>query len=315
MGGTRFLGPALIRNLAKDNVEITLFNRGNNYNNKLPRNIRRIRGDRRYIESMSVLSQATYDLVYDLCCFNRKDALNLLTNIRPPRHLVFLSSAAVYKKPKIFPLTEDSETGEWDSFGNYGTQKVEAENEFIAYTQKYKTKLTIFRPVYLLGKNNYFDRENFYFSRILNNDPILVPGKGNALIQFAFLEETAKAFKLIPQRQTQNIEILNVAGNEYISLKEFILLCAQIAKKAPILIELDTKRYKLNEEHFYDDFYPFPNLTFIVSNQKLSSRYGFRFASLPKGLKSIYKSWRKKWNGKTNKYPMELDILSKFQSI
>lgn len=311
IGGTRFIGPALIKRLNKDKCEITIFNRGNDYNQNLPKEIIYIKGDRRNISTMKVLLSKKYDLIYDLCCFNPTDASNLLTNIQPTAHIVFLSTAATYEKPLIYPLTEESRLGEWDSFGDYGTLKVKAENKFISYAKKHNLKLTIFRPVYLLGKNNYFDRENFYFSRLLNNDHILVPGNGSALIQFSFLEETASAFKEIPTRQKEQIEILNMSGDDYISVIDFVRLCSVISKKKAKIINLDTKKFDLLEEHFYDDFYPFPNLTFIVSNSKIIHKYQFEFKPLLNGMSEIYKHWLKSWNGKTKKYPLENKILQK----
>lgn len=311
IGGTRFIGPALIDNLLGEDVRITVFNRGTKYNAFLPSCVKHIKGDRRDTKTMKILAKEKYDLVYDLCCFNQTDAVNLLENIQPTSHLVFLSTAAVYKKPLIYPLTEESVLGEWDSFGDYGTQKVDAEKKFESYAKKYGLKLTIFRPVYLLGKGNYFDRENYYFSRIINKDSILIPGKGNAVIQFAFLEETASAFKLVPQKQTEQIEILNIAGDDYISVKDFIVLCADIVNKTPNFIELDTKRFELDEEHFYDDFYPFPNLTFIASNKKITQKYGIKFKPLYAGLHDIYLDWKKRWNGKTNIYSHEQEIFKK----
>ncbi len=313
IGGTRFLGPALINNLLKqdNNIKITVFNRGTNYNTVLPAKVKHIKGDRRAIETMKVLTEENYDLIYDLCCFNRIDATNLLKNIQPTAHVVFLSTTAVYKKPRIYPLTETSELGEWDSFGDYGTQKVDAENEFQSFAKKHGLKLTILRPVYLLGDNNYFDRENYFFSRIISGNPILVPGRGNALIQFAFLKETAIAFSLIPQNQKEQIDVLNIAGNDYISLKDFILMCSDMVEEKANIVEIDTKKYGLDEEHFYDDFYPFPNLTFIASNQKITQKYGVKFEPLNEGLHDIYLKWKKNWNGKTKLYTLEKELLHK----
>lgn len=311
IGGTRFVGPALIKLLNKPNNKISIFNRGNDYNQHLPNNIEKLRGDRRNLTTMHILKKEKYDLIYDLCCFNKTDASNLLHNIQPTADIVFLSTAAVYKKPEFYPLNENSRLGEWSSFGDYGTSKVEAEKEFIRYANNNRRKLTIFRPVYLLGKNNYFDRENYYFSRILNNDPILMPGNGKALIQFAFLDETALAFSIVPGKQKDRVEILNIGGDEYISVKGFIELCSKIAKKEARLIKLNTDEFNLEEEHFYDDFYPFPNLVFIVDNSRIKRKYNIKFMNLELGVKKIYRDWVKKWNKQTIKYPLEINILKK----
>lgn len=309
IGGTRFIGPELIQNLLKEKCEVTVFNRGNDYNITLPSSVIHITGDRRKPETMKEISKKRYDFVYDLCCFNKVDAKNLLDTIQVPSNIIFLSTAAVYKKPQIYPLYETSPLGDWDSFGDYGTQKVDAENVFQAYTNRHGIKLTIFRPVYLLGNNNYFDRENFYLSRIINGDPILVPGKGNALIQFAFLEETAYAFSIIPKLQSGQIEILNIAGSEYISVRNFINLFSEVTSLEAKVVELDSSRFNMEEEHFYDNIYPFPNLTFIVSNQKIISKYNIDFISLRTGIENIYNKWKQTWSGKTKMYPREIEIL------
>lgn len=317
IGGTRFLGPEIIKELLEkeENIEITVFNRGTDYGNVLPKVVKQMRGDRRDPPTMGTLLKKEYDIIYDLCCFNKTDAQNLLSHIKPTAHIIFLSTAAVYKKPLIYPCTEEYALGEWDSFGDYGTQKVDAEKMFISYAEKHNLKLTIFRPVYLLGKNNYFDRENYYFSRIINNNPILIPGNGNALIQFSFLKETAYAFSTVPFVQKEQIEILNVGGNDYISVKNFVYLCSDIVNKKPNIIEVESKETGLIEEHFYDDFYPFPNLIFIVSNKKLSEKYKFVFEPLNEGMEKIYKDWKKKWNGKTKQYPLELKVIKQLNTI
>jgi len=78
-----------------------------------------------------------------------------------------------------------------------------------------------------------------------------------------------------------------------------------------MIILVDTKRFGLDEEHFYDDFYPFPNLTFIASNKKITQKYGIKFKPLYAGLHDIYLDWKKRWNGKTNIYSLEQEILKK----
>jgi len=311
IGGSRFIGPALVNLINTEDRMITVFNRGNDYGQQLPINIVKIKGDRRDPSTMQILANEKYDLVYDLCCFNKTDALNLLNILQPTANIVFLSTAAVYKKPSLFPIEENSELGEWDSFGDYGTCKAQAEKEFIQFVRRYNLKLTIFRPVYLLGKDNYFDRENYYFSRILNDDPILIPSNGNALIQFAFLEETVRAFAVVPQKQVSQIEVLNVGGDQFVSLVSFVKLCANVARKEAKLVYLDCNAHGLIEDHFYDDFYPFPNLTFIVNNSRIKQVFNFNFQSLESGMQDIFVDWKHKWNGKTKKYPHEIKFLKK----
>lgn len=314
IGGNRFVGPALIKRLHEKDHEITVFNRGNNYGSTLPKSVKHIIGDRREAINMDVLSTEQYNYIYDLCCYNPRDADNLLDVIQPGAQLIFLSTAAVYAKPRIFPLHEGSALGEWDSFGDYGTNKVLAENKFKSYAKRNKTKLTIFRPVYLLGNNNYFDRENYFFSRIEKELPILMPGKGDALIQFAFLNETANAFAEVPIKQQNQLEILNIAGNEYVSLRNFIAICADIVGKEARIIEVDAAAYGLDEAHFYDELYPFPNLHFIASNKRITSEFDIAFHDLESGLQEIYTNWKSHWSGDVVTYPKEIELIKRIMA-
>lgn len=309
VGGTRFLGTQLIPRLLASGDTITVFNRGHDYGFQLPSTVLIIHGDRAKPEDLKKLQQRHYDYIYDMCCFNPDEAKLLLLNISPGAHIIFFSSAAVYETPKIFPLREKSPLGLWPSFGDYGTNKAAAEQVFIEFSLRTGTNLTIFRPTYLLGVNNYFDRENYYFSRVSLGQPILMPGNGKCLIQFGFLNDTAQAFASVPKMQNEQIEILNVAGNDLITLRDFILLCADFVGKQPRIVSFNPPDFKLVEDEFYDDLYPFPNMNFVVSNSRICSRYGQSFTPLDAGLREIYSCWIKNWNGTITLYEQEKKIL------
>lgn len=309
IGGTRFLGPKIIDLLLKRGHEVTIFNRGNSYGPEIPEEVEIIKGDRTKSDDLQVIKNRNFDYVYDMCCYDKDDADKLLKVVDPNAHLIFLSTAAVYKKPSVYPIVESSSLGEWSSFGAYGTNKAEAEAAFARFAERHDSKLTIFRPTYLLGEDNYFDRENYYFSRLKQGSPILVPGNGTALIQFAFLEETAEAFVSVPISQNQQIEILNIGGDQYVTVKGVVELCAKIAGCEANIVQLEPARYDLEEEAFYDDLYPFPNLNFIASNEAIKSRYGTEFEPLEQGLHRLYNAWLKNWDGKVDIYPKETAIL------
>lgn len=316
IGGTRFVGPLLIQDFLSAGFNVTIFHRGNGYINTIDQRVKNIIGDRSHLPSLRKLFKNSYDFVYDMCCYSSEEA-NSLIKVGKGKiaHLVFFSSAAVYKKPITFPLLEDDEKGEWSSFGKYGTNKANAEDDFIRFAKKNNIKLTIFRPVYILGKKNYFDRENYYFSRILCRKPILVSGNGKALIQFCDVEDVVSAFFLIPLSQKVEIEILNVSNDEYISLADFINLCGEIAKVTPKIVYLDCKKYGLDEEHFYDDLYPFPNTSILVSNEKIKRKYNISFKNLKYSLRGVYIDWVKRWDRKVNVSSKEEEILKNLANV
>ena len=308
IGGTRFVGPSLIKNLLNSKDKITVFSRGNNYNNSIDKRVKRIFGDRDVESDLNKLDGKSYDVVYDMCCYNLEQIKKLIPHIKTT-HLVFFSTSAVYKKPIFFPLKENDVTGEWNSFGDYGVNKRSVEKYLLKKGVETGFKITIIRPVYILGENNYFDRENYYFSRLLKNEPILMPGCGQALIQFCFLEDVATALYAIPLNQKKQTEIVNLGSDEYISVIGFINLCAKISQKTPRIMQLNMAELGLDEERFYDNLYPFPNVSLILDNTIAKKVYHISFTPLNSGLKNIYRNWKHTWNGEVIKSEKEMELL------
>lgn len=310
LGGNRFLGPAITERLVHNNDKVTIFNRGNNYNLTINKSARWIKGDRLNIEEINKLRNEKFDIVYDMCAYTPRDIKNSMIVLnKNTQHFVFLSTAAVYEETNIFPIHETAPLGRWDSFGEYGTNKSAVESIYTKWAKKNKKRLTIFRPVYILGKNNYFNRENYYFSRILKKFPILMPSNGNAMIQFTFLEDVAEAFFKIPILQKEQIEVLNLGSDEYITVKGFAELCAKVAQKEITrFIEL-TKRDGIDEKHFNEELYPFPNISLILSNKKMW-KYKIKHTKLEVGLQDIYDDWLKKWDNTVDISNLEKLIIS-----
>lgn len=314
IGGTRFLGPEIIKKNLRLGNKVTIFNRGTDYGRKIPEEVLSIKGNRLNKNNLRKLKDKKYDFIYDMCCYNPEEAELILKEVEPESNIIFLSSAAVYKRTKIFPLYESSELGPWSTFGDYGECKAKIEKIYTKYCKKKNLNLTILRPNYLLGKNNYFDRENYFFSRLLKDQPILIPGSGDSMQQFCFLEDTAKAFIKIPFTQKIQVEIVNIAGKDLISLRDFINICGEIVGKKPHLIKIFNGEFGIEEESFYDELYPFPNVTFITSAQKMTEVYKINPTPLLTGLKEIYKYWIKNWDGKVKFYRQEQKILHKIKA-
>ena len=60
IGGSRFLGPRIILNLLKNGADITLFNRGHSYGQKIPKNVDWIKGDRLNPRDLMQLKKGNY---------------------------------------------------------------------------------------------------------------------------------------------------------------------------------------------------------------------------------------------------------------
>ena len=101
----------------------------------------------------SKISNLNVDVVVDMCLYNI-DQANAVVELFKNKILkyIFISSVAVYKKTKKFPIKENSELGYWDMFGSYGIDKLNVEKYFDSIEDFPYINL---RPTYIIGKNNH----------------------------------------------------------------------------------------------------------------------------------------------------------------
>lgn len=120
IGGTRFIGPYVVRRLADAGHSVTIFNRGQTEAD-LPHDVRRIHGDRRDLSSFSArFKAAAPDVVLDMIPFTEEEARALVQVFKGvARRVVAVSSADVYRayarllrleagEPDPVPLSEDA---------------------------------------------------------------------------------------------------------------------------------------------------------------------------------------------------------------
>ena len=120
IGGSRFVGPLIIDKLVEKGHDITVFNRGktkSQYNN-----VNFVQGDRR--NGFNI--KDSFDVVIDACAYKGDHTKKAINELNFDFYLNF-GTVASYKKTNKFPLTEDSEIGEWPYWGDYNTGKVECE--------------------------------------------------------------------------------------------------------------------------------------------------------------------------------------------
>ena len=119
LGGTRFIGPWVVRFLAADGHEVTVFHRGETETD-LPASVRHIHGDfARFPEHVRALRDGSPEVVLDMVPFLDKDGHGVRRFRGIARRAVVTTSADVYRafgrlwrsepgQPDPVPLTEDS---------------------------------------------------------------------------------------------------------------------------------------------------------------------------------------------------------------
>jgi nucleoside-diphosphate-sugar epimerase len=107
IGGTRFIGPRLVRRLAALGHEVVVFHRGKTQSD-LPAAVRHVVGDRRRLaEHAAELRSLRADVVVDMIAFAEDDARALVSTFGGSAgRLVVLSSGDVYRAFGVFARLE-----------------------------------------------------------------------------------------------------------------------------------------------------------------------------------------------------------------
>ena len=185
LGGTNFLGPAIVQSLLKGGQDVTLFNRGITNPHLFP-GLKKIRGDReKGISGYSDLRSAreNWDVVIDVWPQNPhfvKDAIDSVK--KRTSHYVFISSIAVYNNYVEVGMDESSPRRKGTNYepGNYNLNKVLCEKRV---EEEFPDNFTILRPGAIVGDRDSGPFGTYVLNRIMNRSEMLAPN-ANDPVQF-----------------------------------------------------------------------------------------------------------------------------------
>jgi 2'-hydroxyisoflavone reductase len=177
IGGTRFLGKALVEAAARRGHTITLFNRGQSNPEWFP-NITKIHGDRN--QDLSALAGARWDAVIDTSAYFPRQVRSLLDVIGGKiGHYTFVSSISVYADFSLPGLSEDSAVA---TIADPGIEEVNGETYGALKALCEQTAENTFpggvlslRPGLIVGPFDPTDRFTYWPVRIARGGEILAP--------------------------------------------------------------------------------------------------------------------------------------------
>jgi nucleoside-diphosphate-sugar epimerase len=266
MGGTRFMGLAVVGELLDRGYETIVFNRGT----RTPpwgRDVEAIYGDRDRAEDLVALEGLALDAVIDLSAYRPEQTALLLEVVGDVPHFVHCSTGAVYAPQSALPWPETTPYGPWTVWGEYARAKLACEKLLVA-TRSSSDATTLLRPPFVLGPANYVPREEFVLNRLLDDAEILLPGDGKAVQHFVSTKQIAEMFvNALERRSAGGIEAYNVAPHGNLaSLEGFVLLCAEVAEREPRVRRLG----RAAEERPFDPaecVFPFPNENYVLDGR------------------------------------------------
>eukprot|EP00199_Chlamydomonas_sp_CCMP681_P001772 CAMPEP_0119101704 /NCGR_PEP_ID=MMETSP1180-20130426/681_1 /TAXON_ID=3052 ORGANISM="Chlamydomonas cf sp, Strain CCMP681" /NCGR_SAMPLE_ID=MMETSP1180 /ASSEMBLY_ACC=CAM_ASM_000741 /LENGTH=359 /DNA_ID=CAMNT_0007085867 /DNA_START=75 /DNA_END=1154 /DNA_ORIENTATION=+ len=259
MGGTRFIGLYLARQLIDQGHDVTLFTRGKKaVTSQIPddtpasfekfsKTVKHIAGDRMDFDALKKsIGKEGFQVVYDI---NGREAVESAAVLEGTKstleQFIYCSSAGVYLKSDQMPHREE------DATDPKSRHKGKLETE--AMLKNSDVPWTSVRPVYIYGPLNYNPVEEWFFHRIKAGRPIPVLGSGQQVTQLGHVKDLATAFTACLGNKKAYNQIYNVAGERYVTFNGLAKACAKaMGAPEPELINYNAKDYDFGKEK------PFP---------------------------------------------------------
>ncbi len=283
IGGSYFVGRAITKELQKNGYEVTLLNRGS----KLIEGTNQLSCDRDDENAMkSMLAGKIFDYIVDVSGLNKKQVQTVCDSIHMQnlKNVVFISSSAVYDVEHLKAgFSEQSRLKKNKFWGQYGTDKIEAERIYCQCMEKHQVPLTILRPPYIYGEENYVQRESFVFEHILQKRPVIIPAS-NKKLQFIYAKDLAVIVRKMLERKNSGNEVYNVGNREAVTAKEWIQLCARAMGKQAEIINFDNKKYEKGAK----EFFPFHEYDNVLNVDKIHQVLEIEETDMLTGLENAY---------------------------
>ncbi|NUK21943.1 NAD-dependent epimerase/dehydratase family protein [Streptomyces lunaelactis] len=239
MGGTWFLGKAIVEEALRRGWDVTAFNRGRS---GAVNDAETVRGDRTSPDDLKRLAtHGSWDAVIDTSSseFPPRDVLLAADALRPAAsRWVHVSTVSVYQGWPHHPLTEASpllecppdadgsfgHTGPDGSPTKYGFQKAGGE---AAVRATFGDDAIVLRPGVILGPGEYIGRLPWWLVRAQRGGPIIVPAPADQTIQPIDVRDVA-AFAVDRAAGDLSGRAFNVAHPQGISWAAFIGSCLDV---------------------------------------------------------------------------------------
>ncbi|MBQ3516889.1 MAG: NAD-dependent epimerase/dehydratase family protein [Lachnospiraceae bacterium] len=273
-GGTVFVSKYVAQYYVNKGYEVYVLNR-----NSRPQveGVHLLEADRH--NCREILKGHYFDAVLDVTAYTAGDIKDLLAGLEGFGQYIMISSSAVYPETNVQPFTEGQSVGLNKFWGQYGTDKIAAEEALLqAVPNAY-----VIRPPYLYGPMNNVYREAFVYECAEKERKFYIPKDGSMQLQFFHVEDLCKVMDAILEKEPAE-HILNVGNEETVSILDWVKMCYDVVGAPLEIVNVDSAVEQRKYFSFYDYEYKLE-----VSRQKTLLD---KTTDLCAGLKDAYE-WYK----------------------
>ena len=295
IGGTLFMGRALVDQLLERGDDVVIMHRGRG--TPFGQRVGEIRCDRNDTAAVrAALDGTRFDVVYDnVYDWQRgttaEQVVASATAVRGLRRYVFTSSVAVYHPGGEYGEDVELVPSDWPNA--YGAQKADSERALFALGRTQGVPVSTLRPAFVYGEHNPFEREAFFWDRLLAGRPIVIPGDGRATLQWVYSRDVARAAILASETDVAIGHAYNLASYPPITQVDFVRLLARIAGTDADLVHVPRERIQalggglLAPPYYFGVYLDVPPIT--VRPDRVRTELGLELTPMEDGLRQTFR--------------------------
>ncbi|MDE0108337.1 MAG: NAD-dependent epimerase/dehydratase family protein [Bryobacterales bacterium] len=294
IGGTLFIGKALVARLLERGDDVTILHRGQH--NPFAGHAREIHCDRNDKVAVAKAVRGSYDLVFDnVYDWQRGTTGDQVLAAAAAcgdnlRRYIFVSSCAAYGDG--LDRDEGAPLAPPDFADIYCRNKANSERALLGLYAKRGVPTATLRPPFVYGPRNPFYREAFFWDRLTAGRPILVPGDGSRLMHFVLVEDLVNAALLAAEIPAAAGRAYNVAHVQPVRQDEFVRMLGEASGIEPDLRYIPRETVQelggqvFQPPYYFGQYFDMPPITLNVTRAR--EELGFEPVSLAQGLRQTW---------------------------
>lgn len=290
----------------------------------LGRRVENIQADRNDVEAVRAAIrgrgfEVVFDNVYDWergTSAAQVEAAVQSCGDRLTRYL-FMSSVAAYgdglnhhESDALAPDDEDEP---------YARNKAMTERMLFRLHARTGFPIVTFRPPYIYGPGNPFYREAFFWDRLREKRPIVLPGDGHRLMQFVYVKDLIAVMMRAMTEPNADGEAFNVANEKPLTQLETVQAISAAAGKRANLVRVPREKIvelggnPLGQPAYFGEYFDMPAITMVVN--KARRILGMQPTPFDQGLKETYRWYLKKGKRAKIDYTFEDQLIEAAGSL
>jgi len=240
LGGTSFVGRAIVEDLLDHGHTPTLFSRGKTGTDLFPE-VERRAGDRD-TGDYAALADGRWDAVVDVSAYVPRHVAQAADAVGDVGRYLFISTGSVYDRlqasdgmtedaARLAPYRESEEiTGE-----TYGPLKAACEDDVLA---RFGDRATIVRPGVVAGPHDPTDRFTYWVRRAAKGGRVALPGRPDQPVQVVDARDLARL--VVALLEADRPGTYNAVGPQpAVTLRELVETCARAAGASVEVVPVD----------------------------------------------------------------------------